>query len=378
MKKNLFLVFVVVFFAGFPLISRAELFLSGSQTYALKFYSGDKDVSATTTDSEDEHDLPRLISQVPSFSELVIRSESISDGGLIFGAEIQLRPSVEVEVDEAFVYVGGDSWGRIILGADDGALYRTVPRGGSVLVGLEGLWGGTSDSVVGGDEDTPKLVYMSPKWGSWSGALSMTPVKKTELLFTDDEKEGSGEGAVSLGLLYEGEWDRLSYDFGVGAIYENVFNRNRELESDSTQVAITKSVGDMWGYQAGGKFAYKTYGFSFGYGEKRTTRKAKVFKDDAVEADYVDSFLSFGVRYDYRKGGMSIGYNIQNRTSNADSGLNYSGSATLLDLDYKLGEGLVVILSGSLNASDSDALDASNDDKNRSETVFGLGLRALF
>ena len=101
-------------------VATAEISVSGAQNFFLTFKSGNKagaGIGSTYQTEATEHKVNIGLNRLEWNSEVVFSGSGVSDAGLNYGAEIQIRSNPDKAfVDEGFLYVGGDSWGMIKIG----------------------------------------------------------------------------------------------------------------------------------------------------------------------------------------------------------------------------------------------------------------------
>jgi hypothetical protein len=127
-------------------------------------------------------------------SEICFVGETTLDNGITFGLNVQLEGNTEGDqIDESYLYIQGDSMGRLILGDENNAgylLHVTAPDGGiSIDSGdmvSDDFWANLSgfsnfDTTLGTtnlrfqDNDSGKFTYISPRFAGFQLGASYIP-----------------------------------------------------------------------------------------------------------------------------------------------------------------------------------------------------------
>ena len=346
-------------------IASAEVKVSGSTSYFLTYKSGAKSLGAFYDEAvkSNEYQVNLGVQQLTWQSEVIVSGGGVTDAGLNYGAEAQLRTGIDsVTTDEAFVHIGGDSWGKITLGNDDDALDRTQVHAGSVAVGLGHEWNGTGNKL-GGNDDDAKIVYQTPSFSGFNAALSLSPTAAN-----------GQENLIAAGANFSRDLGGMSFKVGAGARMSSTANRT---DSTANGVEAGKETGGVFGFQAGVSGTFNAFSLSLGFGSGTTTTAVAAAKDTENAA----TNMGLTVAYNYGQGGVSASYLLGSGevTKGATKGNKSSSNSIVLDADYKMAEGLAVQFEAAINSNDpnGDVADVSGQ-KAPSNMIIGVGLNANF
>jgi predicted porin len=346
-------------------IASAEVKVSGSTSYFLTYKSGAKSLGAFYDEAvkSNEYQVNLGVQQLTWQSEVVVSGGGVTDAGLNYGAEAQLRTGIDsVTTDEAFVHIGGDSWGKITLGNDDDALDRTQVHAGSVAVGLGHEWNGTGNKL-GGNDDDAKIVYQTPSFSGFNAALSLSPTAAN-----------GQENLIAAGANFSRDLGGMSFKVGAGARMSSTANRT---DATANGVEVGKETGGVFGFQAGVSGTFNAFSLSLGFGSGTTTTSVAAAKDTENAA----TNMGLTVAYNYGQGGVSASYLLGSGEvmKGATKGNKTSSNSIVLDADYKMAEGLAVQFEAAINSNDpnGDVADVSGQ-KAPSNMIIGVGLNANF
>ena len=213
-------------------------------------------------------------------NEITVKVDGKTDGGLGYGAEIDLEADTTTDADgqgtnasRTFTYLDGN-WGRVELG-DNKSVAATMRVDASTLAaatgGINGAWtyfvnsqAGTPRTGAGfittsklvaehgsvtadGDESTynaTKISYYTPKFSGFQAGVSYTPSlnSRGQVFSRADNTAGDIENIWDLGLGYEGTFSGVkvaaagTYEFG-------------DAETSATEDTQAWNVGALLGYQ---------------------------------------------------------------------------------------------------------------------------------
>jgi hypothetical protein len=207
-------------------------------------------------------------------SEICFVGETTLDNGITFGVNVQLEANTSGDqIDESYLYVQGDSLGRIIMGDENNAgylLHVTAPDGGistdSGDMISDSFWvnpvSGLFDTAMGttnlrfGDNDSGKVSYISPRFAGVQLGVSFIP-----------QFEGGGDDNSSL-KLNNGRSNNINDGWAGGINYTEDFNgfgvqlSAGYLYGNNGADSVTGNDDDLKAYNVGGPFSIA--GFSFG------------------------------------------------------------------------------------------------------------------
>ncbi len=273
-------------------------------------------------------------------TELHFGGETTLDNGLTVGAHVEITGDADTSINpnESYAYFSG-SWGRVNLGAEDGAGYLLQVAAPSADSNIDGIRqyvqpvnytvlgiSGTFTPSNGLDYDMDvtskddKFTYLSPILNGFQLGASYTPDSDAA-----DDKEGIGQdnqndtegAAYELAVRYEGQFNNIGVIAGAG--YAHVENENEVAANADDRTAWNVGL-DL---DAG----------AFGIGAIYTEDTGTVATADVTEEE------TFVVGVDYTTGAFKLGasYFDQEDTYAVD-GLDttrYSGGVT-----YTYGPGM--------------------------------------
>lgn len=176
-------------------------------------------------------------------TEVHFGGETTLDNGLTVGAHIEADADGGdgFGVDESYLYMSGD-WGRVNVGAEDGAAYLlqvAAPSADSNYDGLRQFVSPFNSTVAGVDLNTDyavdpsgkadKLTYLSPVFNGFQAGVTFSPDTDSAGSFgigTDDVAGEIGR-TYELAARYEGEFNNIGLILGAGYSYG-------ELEDEAT------------------------------------------------------------------------------------------------------------------------------------------------
>ena len=309
-------------------------------------------------------------------SEIHFQGETTLDNGLTVGvhAEAEADSQDAFEVEESYVYMSG-TWGRVNLGAEDGAAFLLqveAPSADSNVDGIRQLINPVNYSLTGAtglagisidyDQDVSgyadKLTYLSPVMSGFQVGLSYTPDLATSSV--NDHLRGSANAygvrqadqagnlgaAYDASVRYEGEISGVGVAAGAGYTYA-------DLEKART-TATAGFTDDRQAWNAGIDLNIGAFGVGAVYTEDN-------YGDHAVAADhaYADTETehNFVLGVDYTTGPFKLGASYLNSDNTAGQAIDtnrYTGGVV-----YTYGPGMT--FRGSIQYVDHDVRSTSND-----------------
>jgi predicted porin len=219
-------------FAATPANAQVELEVGGY----LKAYGAYVDQDEATGQEVNDFDLIRE-------TEIHLGGETTLDNGLTVGAHFELEADTDdaMEVEESYLYFSGN-WGRVNVGAEDGAGYLLqvaapsadsnidgirqylqpvnygAADGGAAVTGLDGTANLDYDMDPTGKND--KITYLSPIMNGFQIGLSYVPDSEEGA----DDREGIGTDNVDdeigrtyeIAVRYEGQFNNVGVITGAG------------------------------------------------------------------------------------------------------------------------------------------------------------------
>jgi len=358
----------VVFVAGSAFAEAPKVTFSGSTDYYVRVTDYDTPTGGTEPQNGPGWD----INQHAVASELIWDANATADNGLQFGANVQLRYAGAVTTDEAWVDFAG-SWGRVVLGDDDGVLDNNQVSGASVLpvaawdtgrftgaLAIPTGWAsatGTNGTVGEASSDSSKIAYYSPSFAGFSVAVSATPDTGAEYGTTNTA------GTTAYGNVLEGTVNYKGDFSGVGvALYAGAATG----EAFATGGA---SRDDLSAYQVGGSVSVAGFSLGLGYGDSDDSGCATA--QTGCEAG---KFFNAGLAYNFGAGAVGVGYATTFDAKTTTAGTEMEARYYSIDASYTIAQGLTGYGGVMFATRDNNAATNSEADS----TVFVLGTRVNF
>ncbi|MET1026353.1 MAG: porin [Dongiaceae bacterium] len=241
-----------------------------------------------------------------SDAEIYVLGKTTLDNGLTVGARVELEgEQQDDQIDQAYVYFQG-GFGEFSIGSSEGALETlcVTPVGGTANFGafsqdqvINNAFSGFSAGVCNGadafrgQENSQKIVYITPNFGGFQLALSWSPNGNHESDGVTDFHSGmptveNGEqrNVVDAYANYSHDFDTWSMNWGGGASVTTTsggdapsHNRAAFYQSALNLTFGNLSVGvageyygngvaaDQDGWVVGGGVAYKMDAWTFGF-----------------------------------------------------------------------------------------------------------------
>tara|TARA_Y100001001_G_scaffold164498_2_gene196883 strand:- start:274 stop:1392 length:1119 start_codon:yes stop_codon:yes gene_type:complete len=247
-------------------------------------------------------------------TEIHFGGETTLDNGLTVGAHVEVESDSAdgFEVEESYVYFSG-GWGRVNLGAENGAAYLlqvAAPSADSNIDGLrqliqpfnyDALTGNASVvnavSANGLDYEnnmtgyTDKLTYLTPVFSGFQAGVSYTVDNDDSAAsgvgFEDDATDGFEE-AYEIAARYEGQYENVGVTLGAGYA-------NQSYEGN------TAGIDDRTQWNVAADLDFAGFGFGVAYTEDDYGNDGAASTDDeetlVVGADYTTGAFKFGVSY---------------------------------------------------------------------------------
>jgi outer membrane protein OmpU len=294
-------------------------------------------------------------------TEIHFGGETTLDNGLTVGAHFELEADSgdALDVEESYVYFSG-SWGRVNVGAEDGAGYLlqvAAPSADSNIdgirqyvqpvnygtLGVTGATGGIDyDMDITGKDD--KITYLSPIMSGFQVGVTFSPdsddASEVGGVGLDDQADTAGM-AYEAAVRYEGELSGVGVVAGAG--YALVENENETAATADDRTAWNVGVdlnmgpfglGAIYTEDNGGAFATNdsTEEETFVVGVDYTTGAFKLgasylTQDNTLAVqDLETDRYSAGVTYTYGPGMTfrgSLGYVEHEAAGNVDADATY-------------------------------------------------------
>ncbi len=325
-------------------------------------------------------------------NEVTIHVDGKTDGGLGYGAVIDLEADITNDADNqganaarTFTYLEG-TWGRAEMGGNKDAAanlrvdastlavatggingswtYFVSPAAGNVaasatnvaFITTSKLFAEHGSQLSAGDQSTynsSKVTYYTPRWYGFQGGVSYTP---------DLEDRGQGNGAVA----FRDDTAGFGNIWDLSVNYENQFSNGVKLAASAayeTGDAEAAATEDLSSWNVGALVGYQGFSAAASYGDWSDSGQA-------VAANADQDYWTAGLGYEGGPFGVSATY--------LDSTVEVAGGDNdftnlVIGADYKLAPGLTPYAEVSFYEYDGAA--AVND--NEGTTVI-LGTQLAF
>ena len=364
----------VVLVAGTAAAEAPTVAFTGSTDYYVRFADSDFPANVNRGEAGPGWD----INQHAVASELVWDVNATADNGLQFGANVQVRYAGALATDEAWIDFAG-SWGRVVIGDDDGAGDNTQVQGAvdpvaawdtgrftGAVNGPAGYNGGTNGGMIAeGGGDNSKIAYYSPSFAGFSGAVSIMP--SSQASFGGDNAEGAtavtGFGSLTFNNVTEAA---LNYSGTFSDVGVRLHGAYQWADTDTGNGDRRQDVG---AYQLGANVAFAGFTVGAGYGDNDDSGCTS----GLANCDAGD-WWNAGVAYNFGAGSVGISYSEME--NNQDGGTRSDEQEAIsLTASYTVAQGLTAYGGvGFFEQTDGDVAANQTVDS----TVFVLGTRVNF
>lgn len=293
--------------------------------------------------------------------EIWFSGETTLDNGLTVGARVELEgQTVGDQVDETWMYVKG-SFGEVRVGDEDDArklkavvgpsaskvFMANDPDGTSItfsnspLISLAGTnfnvnnVPGVNSTTFNVENDSTKLIYMTPSFNGFSLAVSYAPDNSSDTQNgtggTPSEVNGGNSEAWSIAASYDGKWDATKIMASLGY-------------TDSTNE--TAAAPDVKAWQAGLGVGFGNFMVGGSYGKM----------DDTLGAGL--DIRSYELGGTYNMGPYTIGLNWSHGKYDVAAGREPELDTYMVSGAYALGPGITLDAALQFNDWDNDGAGA--------------------
>lgn len=206
-------------------------------------------------------------------AEVHFLGETVLDNGLTIDARIELEGENDADqIDKSWVsFTGG--FGVIRIGAQDDALELQCPYvpGGTANFSAFSPTGWGANAPISSnsycfsaDNDSQKILYMTPVFSGFQLAVSYTPSNNAEDYTqtgvngagTPTHPEGSASHIVSAYVTYTYEGEDWSFNWGGGGSWQTKFNGATGARDGKTEAYQTSGSVTFGAISLGGTFEY--------------------------------------------------------------------------------------------------------------------------
>ncbi len=221
-------------------------------------------------------------------SELFVFVDGRAANGLTYGAEFQFQmdgvggtSNTVVDLDEAFMFIGTPTLGRLTFGQEDNAASLLQIRAPGVGELADGNW---SDFIINAGlfssaymlagindgNDSTKIIYTSPQFAGFDFGVSYAPQSRSEgraiaqtgtlggAVTNFQRDRTTAENEIAVALRYRGTFGPVGVNAGVGAMFAD----SARLGTTGTPLANNARAQNINAYTAG--LSVSAYGFALG------------------------------------------------------------------------------------------------------------------
>ena len=209
-------------------------------------------------------------------SEISFQARGTTENGLAYGFDIEVQTQTDDaggNSDETWMFIdGGDAWGRIELGDQDGAADRLMVDGEDATDAGRGIAGGAGDiPIVKGSQragsnmagaslafsgDASKIIYFTPRFAGVQVGASWTPDTGSNGKLDSKDNAADNENVYSIGVNYSNEFNGVGIT--VAGVYIGGDNEDTDIEEP-----------EIWG--VGINVRYAGFEFGTGYADRNET-----------------------------------------------------------------------------------------------------------
>ena len=253
-------------------------------------------------------------------SEIHFNGKAKLDGGTTIGIRVELEGTTKGDadlVDEHYLYAKGD-WGKVILGAENGAAHLGSVRGPNFVPGLPQYDNSLTDNVIEDaydalfgegvieDEnmstkiehisgDANKITYFSPRLSGFQFGVSYTPNNQDD---DGGESNFSVRSDVASGSGTQEQQDKevLERRDDVEDIFEFSLSYKMSLMGGSLKLGYSQAEGDAMEATSADPKSYG-YGANFHYGAFRVGGNMTTYEDfKGVSGNDIET-VNYGISY---------------------------------------------------------------------------------
>jgi outer membrane protein OmpU len=221
-------------------------------------------------------------------SELFVFVDGRASNGMTYGAEFQFQMdgvggtgNTVVDLDEAFMFVGTPTLGRLTFGQEDNAASLLQVRAPGVGELADGNWSDfiiqnglfSSPYMLAGindGNDSTKIIYTSPQFAGFDFGVSYAPQSRSEGRRIENAGVLGGtatnfqrdrvtaENEIAVALRYRGTFGPVGVNVGAGAM----FAQSAQLSNTGAAIATNLRGQAINAYTVGASVS--AYGFAIG------------------------------------------------------------------------------------------------------------------
>jgi len=300
-------------------------------------------------------------------SEFFVRGETKLNNGLIYGFRMEMEAWTQNSstsaqgvdnVDEVWAYVKG-SFGEIRFGEEDDArklkAYSTYIGGAALFFGVDSPDGvyalGTSSTYFNIENDTNKIIYLSPSFGGFSFAVSYAP--------------DATKGTRSFGIQFDNDCDGTQGRFCNGNAWSVAADYRGKFGDTTIGVDAGYSSSDHETAGRNSVTAWRADAFLQVAGWEASIQYGKA---NDINGNDVDA-SALGGAIKYSQGPWSVGAFFQQGRADVATGGRNKINHFLVGAGYNLGGGVSLGVAASYQKRDN----ATGADPTGTTLTFGIG-----
>jgi outer membrane protein OmpU len=346
--------------------------------------------------TSDDYDATNRGTAFRNDNTVTVRVDGKTDGGLGYGAVIDLEADITEDADNqgvnaarTFTYLGGN-WGRFEMGGVESSAATMRVDASTLAVatgGINGAWTyfinpfSTTSTTNGqnfistskltaehglttefGNESTynaTKINYYTPKFSGFQAGVSYTPSLQGRGQTLGRVDESAAPGALDQGDVFDGA---ISYDNTFSDI-RVALAATGEISKANDATIVANEREDIQAWNVGGLVGFMGFSLAGSYGDWGDSAQLKTANGDA-------NYWTVGGGYEAGPIGLSVTYlNSTYETAGADNDFRN----VVFGADYKLAPGLTPY--AEVSVYDADSAGTLYDNQG---TTFLLGTQVAF
>jgi len=210
-------------------------------------------------------------------AEIYFNGQVELDNGITVEARVELAgENDDDQIDKSWVAFSGN-FGKISIGSQNDALENqcpTPPGGTANFSAFSPVGWGSNDPIgsnsycFSADNDSQKILYITPQYSGFQLAVSYTPSANAED-YTQPGVNSAGtaingdatpQHIVTTYLTYSYEGEELSFNWGGGGSWQLKRNNNHSIEDGRSSAYQTSGSVTLGSWAVGGFFEYLNQG----------------------------------------------------------------------------------------------------------------------
>ena len=210
-------------------------------------------------------------------AEVYFKGETTLDNGLTIGARVELEGENDADqIDKSYVFWSG-GFGEVRIGSQNDALENQCPTppGGTANFSAFSPTGYGSNDPIGSnsycfsaDNDSQKILYITPSFSGFQLALSYTPSANAEDYTqagvngsgTPTNPDGTAHHIVTAYATYAYEGDGWGLNWGAGGSWQLKRNNTDQVRDGKSSAYQTSGALTFGAVSVGGIFEYFNQG----------------------------------------------------------------------------------------------------------------------